>query len=159
MIDDRMQAQLQIFGNQIQTLCSRDLEFIGVGADLCEINRMQGLYSKWNDKIAARILSEDEFNLWIAKNRSIPFLAKRWAGKEAVVKAIGVGFAKGLRWREVSILNDENGKPIVEFLGQTKALLQCQQQYIHCYISLADEQPAALGFCVAVKVTDAVLGA
>ena len=156
MTNDRIQNQLQAFGSQIKTILTQDLEFIGVGTDICEIHRMQRLFSRWNDKIAARILSQDEFDLWLQKNRSIHFLAKRWAGKESVVKAIGTGFAKGLRWREVSILNDENGKPFVEFLGQTKALLQCQHQFIHCYISLADEQASALGFCVAVKIKNTI---
>ena len=159
MTNDQLNGQLTFFSQQIQSILCQDLEFVGVGADLCEIQRMQHLFQKWNDKIAVRILSEDEFSLWLSKGRSIPFLAKRWAGKEAVVKAIGTGFAKGLRWREVSILNDQNGKPFVEFLGQTKALLQSKQQLIHCYISLADEQAAALGFCVAVRTTHAVLDA
>ena len=126
-----------------------DFSVFGIGCDLCAIHRMELLYQKWGEKIGARILSPDELLKWRAKEFNCSYLAKRWAGKEAIVKALGLGFAKGIRWRDISILNNQDGKPIVNITGQTHALFE--NKNIQFEISLADEQGHALGFAIAFK--------
>ena len=151
MTSDRNNMNLTSLISTLGIAFEKNQSLVGIGTDLCQIQRIEILFSKWGNKIAKRILSNDEYAQWLNRSRSVQYLAKRWAGKESVVKALGIGFSKGLRWREISILNDENGKPYVEFLGQTRALLRDEYASIDCYISLADENAHALGFCVAVR--------
>lgn len=96
---------------------------IGIGSDLCAVSRMEELCKKYGQRFAQRILSAQELVQWEARDYSTSYLAKRWAGKEAVVKSLGSGFAKGLRWREISVLNDMEGKPFIQVSGQTLELL------------------------------------
>ncbi|HCK94453.1 MAG TPA: holo-[acyl-carrier-protein] synthase [Gammaproteobacteria bacterium] len=140
--------QLYLETAQVESI-NEELKLLGVGCDICRVGRLEYLYEKWGEKIGVRILSPQEMSIWITKKKSIHFLAKRWAGNKAVVKALGLGFRKGLRWREISILNDKNGKPFVQFTGQTKQLLVSDKQQVKCYISLADEEMQALAYCVA----------
>lgn len=146
---DGVNASVQSYFAELNAHDLSQYRLIGIGCDLCEVQRMTALVSRWGDKIAARILSPEEKKTWVSTGRKDGFLAKRWAGKEAVVKAIGIGFAKGLRWRDVSILNDENGKPYVEFGGQTQQILSSHN--LQFTISLADEKEYALGFVVALQ--------
>jgi len=128
------------------------VSLLGIGSDLCAFTRFEKLLARRGDAIAKRILSPAEFELWLARHKATSFLAKRWAGKEAIVKALGTGFAQGIRWRDISILNTETGKPYVAFSGVTESLLTTEASQVRCFVSLSDDEGFALGFSVAYVV-------
>lgn len=81
----------------------------GIGTDLVEIKRFNNINI---DSFAKRILSDLEFQYFnLAKNKNL-FLAKKFCTKEAVSKAFGVGIGSNLSFRDITIVNNENGKPI-----------------------------------------------
>ncbi len=117
----------------------------GIGTDLVHIPRIQTLLDKYGDKIASRILSDTEFSAFQQAKNQAGFLAKRFAAKEAVAKALGTGFRDGLSLRHIEVSNDENGKPELQFLGRGLELLT-ELNIGRSMISLSDEKDYAIAF-------------
>lgn len=122
----------------------------GIGTDLVDIARIASLYEAYGDRFAKRILSDDELRLFHHQHQSIPFLAKRFAGKEAVAKALGTGIGEKVAFTEISITNEANGKPIVNLLGKAHLLLS-ELNISEIHISLSDEKHYALAFAIITK--------
>ena len=122
----------------------------GIGTDIVEIARIASLYERFGDRFAKRILSEAEYATFERQHYSIPFLAKRFAGKEAVAKALGTGIGAKVAFTEISITNEANGKPVVTLLESSHDLLS-HFNIQDILISLSDEKAYALAFAIAVK--------
>ncbi|MCS5711089.1 holo-ACP synthase [Candidatus Berkiella aquae] len=122
----------------------------GIGTDMVQISRIRDLFEKYGERFTQRILSASEQIAFKQHNEAIAYLAKRFAGKEAVAKALGTGIGSHLAFTQISITNQANGKPVVSLLGEAK-------QYFHSMevgeimISLSDEKEYALAFVVALK--------
>lgn len=80
-----------------------------VGVDIIEIDRIKRVTARWGERFLKRVYTEAE--LGICQTR-VPALAVRFAGKEAVMKALGTG-RKGVGWREIEVLSNSDGKPLV----------------------------------------------
>lgn len=134
----------------------------GIGTDIVQIGRIAKIVLRYKDAFAKRILSESEYANYTELNNNgkphdnnqvsiaaIHYLAKRFAGKEAVAKALGVGIAQGIAFKDISIMNNSLGRPEVYFLGKA-------QEYIiahgiqQTFISLADERDFALAYVTIV---------
>ena len=83
-----------------------------IGIDIIEIARIEGAINRWGGRFLQRVYTEPELRLCRKRASS---LAARFAGKEAVMKALGTG-AKGISWREIEILSEPSGKPLVRHL-------------------------------------------
>jgi holo-[acyl-carrier protein] synthase len=79
----------------------------GVGTDIVSISRVRNLLSE-NARLASLVLGHDEYAEFVKRGRDAAYLAKRFAAKEAIGKALGVGILL-----HIEVLNDEKGKPIV----------------------------------------------
>ena len=79
----------------------------GIGTDIVELSRVQGIYERYGEHFAERILMDEELELFRRANDPVRFLAMRFAGKEATVKAMGTGFAHGVWLRDVGVLNND----------------------------------------------------
>lgn len=88
-----------------------------IGIDIIEISRIEGAISHWGKAFLQRVYTEPELKLCRGKTAS---LAARFAGKEAVIKALGTGI-KGIGWRDIEILADDSGKPRVCLHGQAQS--------------------------------------
>lgn len=119
----------------------------GIGTDLVDMARIADLYAAYGERFAKRILSEPELVLFHQQHQSIPFLAKRFAGKEAVAKALGTGIGAQVAFTEISITNEANGKPIVSLLGKANLLISAFN-IKEILISLSDEKHYALAFAI-----------
>ncbi len=82
---------------------------VGTGIDIIEIDRLKRAMERWGDDFLKHIFNEEEISY--AKGRKFPaqHYAARFAAKEAIYKAFGDN--KTLGWKDMTILNDENGKP------------------------------------------------
>jgi holo-[acyl-carrier protein] synthase len=123
---------------------------VGIGTDLVKIARIQSLFERFGHKFVGRILSYVEQVLFQEQHQSVHFLAKRFAGKEAVAKALGCGIGARLAFTEISIINEKNGKPIVKLLGKAELLVQ-EMNISEVMISLSDERDYAMAFALATK--------
>jgi holo-[acyl-carrier protein] synthase len=87
-----------------------------IGIDVIEITRIEQAVSRWHDAFLTRIYTAAE--LEYSRNRYAS-LAARFAAKEAVMKALGTG-TTGMRWQDIEILSEENGKPVVRLHGKAQ---------------------------------------
>ena len=120
---------------------------VGIGTDMVEIARIEALQIR-HPAFARRILCESEYVQWQQRGKSAAFLAKRWAAKEAVFKALGTGLRGGLRFQQVCIRNDELGRPLVCLNGRAEDLAR-ERGIVTLHLSLSDERQYALAFVVA----------
>lgn len=95
---------------------------VGVGVDLVKISRIRAAAERWGDRFLTRVFTEREQTYARRRREPAPHLAGRFAVKEAVFKALGVGWRLGVRWREVEVVNNAQGKPELVLTGQTKGL-------------------------------------
>ncbi len=119
----------------------------GIGIDLVTISRIQKVYEKFGTRFEKRILHPVE-QLQLAKHsKPIHFMAKRFAVKEAALKALGNGERSGIWLSEVYVQHDELGKPHLKTDG--KALLHCQKHKISSlHVSITDEGDQVAAFVV-----------
>ena len=83
----------------------------GIGTDIVNIERVQTIILKNRDGFIKRVLTEHEQDLFANKADSPAFLAKRFAAKEAFSKALGTGIGRVVSFQDLTIRNNENGKP------------------------------------------------
>lgn len=104
---------------------------IGLGLDVTELPRIARMYEKYGDAFLTRLLTPNERACVPAS--PVPFLAGRFAAKEAAVKALGSGFSSGIGLQQMEILPNAAGKPLLHFLGPAAALalrLDVAQQHL-----------------------------
>lgn len=122
---------------------------IGIGTDIVQIYRIERLLTKYDAVFKARILSISELNLMskLSQNKHAAFIAKRFAAKEAVSKAIGSGIGVLLQFKNIIISNDAYGKPLAQIeLLQNPNLLS--QYKFKIDISISDDYPIAVAFAI-----------
>ena len=118
----------------------------GIGADIVDIERVQQGLARYGDRYARRILTKTEMEEFTANGQRASFLAKRFAAKEAVSKALGTGFRRGVFWRDMGVINLPSGKPTMALTGGALARLEeitppGMQAQID--VTLTDEPPLA----------------
>ncbi|MGH2355800.1 MAG: holo-ACP synthase [Chloroflexota bacterium] len=120
-----------------------------VGVDIIEIERVSAVIARWGERFLRRVFTEAE--LAYCRGRS-PELAVRFAGKEAITKALGTGI-RGLAWRELEILSDPLGKPLVRLHGRARQRAEAIG-LAHFAISLSHSRDYAVAMVVATDVND-----
>jgi holo-[acyl-carrier protein] synthase len=119
----------------------------GIGTDIVEMSRMQATWDRFGEVFARRILMDAEMDLFVRSNQPVRFLAMRFAGKEAAVKAIGTGFAHGVWLRDVGIVNDNKGRPLIVWSKRGQSV--CDELGVGSgHVSLTDDAGLVLAFAV-----------
>jgi len=119
----------------------------GIGVDIVEIRRIDESLSRLGDRFAQRILSDEEFAQFQTHNFPVKFLAKRFAAKEAAVKALGTGFSHGISLQHISVSNDALGKPELTFHHIARELMT-RKDIKAAHLSLADEEHYAIAYVI-----------
>jgi holo-[acyl-carrier protein] synthase len=119
----------------------------GIGTDILQAERVEKTWQKFGEHFARRLLLDEEYALFKKAKRPVRFLAMRFAAKEAVVKAMGTGFANGMWIRDVGMLPNKLGQPQVIYSERGKAV--CSKLGVgEGHLTLSDEA----GLIVAVAV-------
>lgn len=122
----------------------------GVGTDIVELSRIQATYDRFGDHFVKRMLMDEERELFDRNKWPVRFLAMRFAAKEAVVKAMGTGFAHGVWLRDIGIINNEWGRPLVIWSERGKVV--CERLGIgEGHVSLSDDAGLILAFAVVMN--------
>lgn len=119
----------------------------GVGTDVVEIGRIQGVLERYGEKFARRVLCEPELKRFLGHRLPASYLAKRFAAKEAFTKALGTGIRSPANWHGVWVVNLPSGKPILEFSEPLKKLL-ADKGITETHVSLSDEKGIAFATVV-----------
>ena len=125
---------------------------IGMGSDLCNIERIQNSLDRWGEKFERRVFTEVEQ----AKAARRPFTkagtyAKRFAAKEAYSKAVGTGFKQGVYHKDIGVVNAPSGAPTLALTNGALARLQLLVPEGHeavVHLTLTDDHPWAQAFVV-----------
>jgi holo-[acyl-carrier protein] synthase len=120
---------------------------IGIGTDLVKVARIQQSEQRFGERFVARILTPNELAIYQAKRRDSYYLAKRFAAKEALVKALGTGIGKDANWQDIEVVNDQRGAPSLRLSG-VAALTAERLGVKSTHLSLSDEEDHALAFVV-----------
>ena len=86
---------------------------LGVGIDIIEVARIQASHEKFGERFLNRILRPDEISYCLSNKAPGPFLAARFAAKEAISKAFGTGIGAQLGWLDMEVGRKPNGEPFV----------------------------------------------
>src|SRR3974390_679215 len=86
---------------------------LGVGIDIIEVNRIEASHERFGERFLNRILHPNEISYCLSHTAPAPFLAVRFAAKEAISKAFGTGIGAQLGWREMEVGRKPSGEPFV----------------------------------------------
>ena len=129
---------------------------IGIGSDLCNIERIQKSLDRFGERFVRRVFTDVER----AKAESRPFTragtyAKRFAAKEAFSKAVGTGFRRGVFMKDIGVVNLPSGAPTLALAGGAKERLDALVPPGHAariHLTMTDDHP----FALAVVVIEAI---
>lgn len=119
-----------------------------VGTDICSVKRVEQAYSRFGERFLARILTDAERRYALSsKAHTASRIAGRFAVKEAVSKALGVGW-RGLSFKEIEVVKESSGKPGLKFHGRA-AKIAAAQNLSNWEISISHEHEYAVAFVLA----------
>ena len=119
----------------------------GIGTDIVKLNRFEDMYQRHGERLVKHLLLPTEAELFAKNKRPARFLAMHWAAKEAVVKAMGTGFANGMWIRDVGYLPNAAGKPEIIW-SESGDTIRRELGIGDGHLTLSDEE----GLMVAVAV-------
>lgn len=116
---------------------------LGTGIDIVKFERIQRIYTEHGNRFHQHILTPGELEILPSKN-SDEFLAGRFAAKEAVIKALGV---RNIALKDIEILNDENGRPLISNLQPLLDKAGIKQK-VQVLVSISHERDIAVGLAL-----------
>jgi holo-[acyl-carrier protein] synthase len=93
---------------------------LGIGNDLVEVERIRALFEKKGESFLKRVFTEEEVRYCLSHADPAPYLAARFAAKEAVAKAWGTGLGKNLNWTDIEVTKNREGKPMIVLSSRCK---------------------------------------
>ena len=90
----------------------------GIGVDIVQVSRIEEVVKRWGDRFLKRVYSDRELEFLRNRKSPGPEMAARFAAKEAVFKALGTGWRKGVTWLDVETLPEPSGKPQLFIRGK-----------------------------------------
>ena len=99
---------------------SAGMEILGIGTDIVECPRIGKMIEQHGELFLRRVYTDREIRYCQARKHAIEHFAGRWAAKEAILKAIGTGWARGIAWTDLEVRNTLSGEPRVHVCGGAK---------------------------------------
>jgi holo-[acyl-carrier protein] synthase len=127
----------------------------GIGHDVIELDRVAAALQRHGERFASRVLGPRELAVYQARRRrsaqrGLAFLATRFAAKEAISKAVGLGMRSPMSWRAVEIVNEPGGRPCAVPNGAFGVFLQSKRLRLH--ITVSDIANLAVAHAVAEQL-------
>jgi len=120
---------------------------VGLGSDLCSIERIQNSLDRWGDRFLDRVFTETERAKAARRPHTVAgTLAKRFAAKEAFSKAVGTGFKRGVFMKDIGVVNLPSGQPTLQLTGGAKARLEQMTppgMVAQVHLTITDDFPLA----------------
>ena len=125
---------------------------LGIGSDLCNIERIEAVLARHGDRFKERVFTEIEQRKAESRARAVAATyAKRWAAKEACSKALGTGLRMGIAWKDMAVSNLRSGQPVMQLTGWAAERLAQMTPPGHraiVHVTLTDDHPWAQAFVV-----------
>lgn len=91
---------------------------VGTGIDITEVPRMAEALARFGERFLRRVFTEEEIRYCESKANRIERFAARFAAKEAAMKALGTGWSRGIRWRDIEVFRQPGARPTIRFHGK-----------------------------------------
>jgi holo-[acyl-carrier protein] synthase len=128
------------------------MTIIGIGSDLCNIDRIQNSLDRFGDRFLNRVFTDIERKKAASRPHTIAgTLAKRFAAKEAFSKAVGTGFKRGVFMKDIGVVNAPSGAPTLHLTGGARARLDAlapEGHAIDVHLTMTDDHPWAQAFVI-----------
>lgn len=138
--------------------CSQEVaqkvEIIGIGTDITECPRIGRMIQDHGESFLRRVYTEREIDYCNSRKQATEHFAGRWAAKEAVLKAIGTGWIRGISWRDVEIRNNSGGAPWVVLHAGTRDIAEARGVR-KVLITISHCRTYATAYAIALTYTDA----
>lgn len=122
---------------------------IAVGTDILEVARIEAVVARQGERFARRILTPEELSEYQSSGQPARLLARRFAAKEAVAKALGTGIGRGISWQDIYIAHDAAGAPRIQLeRGAREVMLARGGSAL--LISISDERHYTVAFAALV---------
>ena len=127
------------------------MKTLGIGVDIVQNSRIRK--SITNEKFLLRIFTNDEINKSKKTKNKTAFFSKRFAAKEAFSKALGTGFRETLNFKDLSITNNNRGKPSIKINNKLHNLInkKFKTKKINVLLSISDESKHSIAFVILEK--------
>ena len=126
------------------------MDIVGIGTDIVECVRIAQMIEKHGEVFLTRVYSESEMRYCQARKNSTEHFAGRWAAKEAILKCLGTGWARGLCWTDMEIRNEPRGAPKVYLAGAAKERAQ-ELRIADILLTISHCRAFATAFAIAVR--------
>ena len=115
---------------------------LGIGIDIVDNRRISKSLIKFGSKFKERCFSKNEIERSENQKNKINSYSKKFAAKEACSKALGIGFSKGIYWKDIELLNNDHGKPIIKLHNKALKLIKkiTKNTNYKIDISISDEK-------------------
>jgi holo-[acyl-carrier protein] synthase len=99
-------------------------EIIGIGTDIAECLRIARMIERHGELFINRVYTPGEISYCQSRAQATQHFTGRWAAKEAILKALGTGWRRGIAWRDIEIRNESSGQPVVAVRGGAKEVAE-----------------------------------
>lgn len=131
------------------------MQIIGMGTDIVETLRIAQMIERHGEVFLRRVYTKREIEYCSSRKAATQHYAGRWAVKEAVLKALGTGWSRGIQWVDMEVVNEPGGRPILELGG--KALVVASEKGIDdVQISLSHCRNYATATAIAVALDESM---
>ena len=125
------------------------MDSLSIGVDIVDIDRVSKYIKSVDDRFINRVFTKDEIKYCKSKENTAVHFAGKLAGKEAVSKALKISWDKGINWKNIEILNEENGSPKVLLYGYLKEIAD-KRKIKNIQISISHEKQYAVAFVLVI---------
>lgn len=122
---------------------------VGIGTDITECERIARMLERHGQVFLSRVYTPGEIDYCTGRKAAAQHYAGRWAAKEAVLKALGTGWAHGIQWTDVEVVNQQGGKPII-VLARKALEISAQLGIREIMISISHCQSYAVAYATAI---------
>ena len=120
---------------------------VGTGIDITEVPRIAESIQRFGDRFLRRVYTEGEMKYCDSKANRIERYAARFAAKEAAMKALGTGWSRGIRWRDIEVARQPSGRPTIVFHG-VAAEIAAKLGVAHAALSLSHTSEQAIAHVI-----------
>jgi len=122
---------------------------LGIGTDIVECLRIAEMIERHGELFILRVFTQHEFEYCSSRKAATQHYAGRWAAKEAVLKAMGTGWTQGIRWRDIEVRNDYEGRPRIALGGGAREICE-RLGIVDMLVSISHCRTHATAFAIAL---------
>ncbi len=124
---------------------------VSIGIDMIEIERVAQVHVARGDRFLERVFTKAERDYCLRRTLSAQSFAARFAAKEAVMKALGTGWAAGVRWVDIEVIREPKSAPTIQLHG-TAAQIAQRKKITRWHLALTHTQTTSAAFVIAESI-------